>query len=91
MKIFYSPQVSRQRLEYTFEGERVTAFLNGVSDTFDFSELPEGSAEDIETDLPINPIISAKPDADGTLWLELLNFISEDAPEADRFPEWTDV
>ena len=44
----------------------------------------------IETVLECNPILKAQR-VDGTLSVELLNFISEDASEAEKFPEWIEV
>lgn len=87
MKIKYSPQRSEERIEYIFEGERIIATFNGDSDTFDFSDFPDGYAENIETTLPVNPIVSAER-IDGELHVELLNFIGEDATEEERFPTW---
>lgn len=56
-------------------------------DFFDFSTLPDGELSDVETILPVNPIISAKRE-DGVLWVELLNFIDLEATEEEKFPQW---
>ena len=90
MMIKYSPQLSDREIEYVFEGEKITAIFNGESDTFDFSQFADGHADNIETTLPFNPIISAER-VDGVLYVELLNFIGEDATEDEKFPKWQEV
>ena len=90
MMIKYSPQLSDRKIEYVFEGEKITATFNGESDTFDFSQFADGHADNIETTLPFNPIISAER-VDGVLYVELLNFIGEDATEDEKFPKWQEV
>jgi len=92
MQIKYSPQRSDSIIKYSFSGEVITAVMEEVADTFDFSAMPDGQAimQEIETILPVNPILFAKRES-GVLWLELLNYIGPDANEAERFPEWQEV
>lgn len=94
MFIKYSPCVSFDdtHLTFAFEGETVTATLGSESDIFDFSGFPDGRTDSsmVETILAHNPIISAER-VDGILSVELLNFISEDATEEEKFPEWIEV
>lgn len=93
MKIYFSPIVAAnpdQRIEYLFSGETITATINGQSDTYDFTSFPDGVATEFTSTLPIVPIMSAKRE-DGVLWVTVLNFIGDDASEAERFPEWVDV
>lgn len=100
MMVLYSPQVSDKEVIYTFNGDIITIELDGISDTFDFSDMPDGglqlySSEPpfgplFTTTLPIMPILSAKRE-NGTLQVELLRFISEDSPDEDKYPEWTEV
>ena len=93
MRIFLSPQVSDDEIKYTFDGDKITATLDGATDTFDFSDFPDGEleAEEIETTLPVNPILSAKRE-DGVLSVELLNFIAPDeSREEVLFPDWIDA
>lgn len=91
MKILYSPQEHlSSRIIYNFSGETITATLDGQSDTFDFSGLPDGRAYDIKSTLPVNPIVDAIRE-NGILSVTLLNYISENASEADRFPQWMEV
>ena len=96
IKVFFGPQVSDNKIEYSFNGEIVTITIDGITDIFDFSSLPEGqlirddNPQEIETLLPVNPIISAKRE-DGILHLELLNWIGHNAPYESRFPEWVEL
>lgn len=99
MKIYLGPQINdRERIFYEFEGEKVIVTIGSITDTFDFSGLPDGvlemedketGEELIKTSLPINPISSAEK-VDGVLYLELLNWIPSDAPDEMMFPEWID-
>ena len=94
MRILMSPQVMLEdkKFDFTFSGDTITATFDGATDTFDFSGLPDGEVDfsKIETILPYNPILIARR-VDGALSVELLNFISEDASEFERFPEWIEV
>jgi hypothetical protein len=90
MKIFLSPQRSDRKIEYKFEKEKITVTTDDMSDTFDFSSMPDGIMYEVETTLDINPIISAKR-LEGVLYVELLNFIDENATEEEKFPEWQEV
>ena len=91
MFIKYSPQVSDRKLTYEFNNDVVTATLNGATDTFDFSGMPNGVADSIESEVfDFNPVLSAKKDKN-ILYLELINFIGEDATYEERFPEWFEV
>ena len=94
MRIYKSPQIraDEKRFEFEFSGEMIVATLDGVSDTFDFTGLPDGEVgySMIETVLEYNPILKATK-VDGILSVELLNFISEDATEEEKFPEWIEV
>ena len=94
MRIYKSPQVGadEKRFEFEFSGETITVIFDGVSDTFDFTGFPDGEVgySMIETVLEYNPILKATK-VDGILSVELLNFISEDATEEEKFPEWIEV
>ena len=94
MRIYKSPQVGvdEKRFEFEFSGEMIVATLDGVSEIFDFEGFPDGEMDSflVETALKYNPLISAKK-VDGILSVELLNFISEDATEEEKFPEWIEV
>ena len=94
MRILMSPQVMLEdkKFDFAFSGDTITATFDGETDTYDFSGLPDGEVDFsmIETTLSHNPIIIARR-VDGVLSVELLNFISEDASEFDKFPEWVEV
>jgi hypothetical protein len=100
MMVLYSPQVSDSQIEYSFSGEVITVKLDGITDTFDFSEFGEGTLQLYSneppfeplfiTSLPLMPILSARRE-NGVLQVELLKFISEDSPDGDKYPEWTEV
>ena len=94
MRIYKSPQVGtdEKRFEFEFSGEMIIATFDSVSDTFDFTGLPDGEADYsmIETVLKYNPILKATK-VDSILSVELLNFISEDATEEEKFPQWVEV
>lgn len=87
MNVLFSPQRSEKEIKYSFNGEVITAYFNSEQDVFDFSQVPEGKLKAVETTLPINPIVSAER-KEGVLYVELLNFIGEDATEEERFPKW---
>ena len=94
MRILKSPQIrfDEERFEFSFGLDSITATFDGASDTFDFSGLPDGGVDSsmIDTILAVNPVISAEKFG-GVLSVELLNFISEDATEEEKFPEWKEV
>lgn len=73
--------------EQIIEDEPQIVFTEIAQDTFDFSSIPDGELTDIETTLPINPILKAER-IDGVLSLILLNYIGADATEEEKFPEW---
>jgi len=88
MLVRWSPQRSDRSLSYQFSGETITATLDGQSDTFDFSGLPDGELDvsALETTLDICPVLAARR-VNGQLEVTLLRFHGPDAPESERFPE----
>lgn len=91
MRILYSPQENpRSKIKYDFQGETITATIDGVSDTFDFTGLSDGRAFDIKSTLPVNPIVEAIRE-NGILSVTLLNYISENAGDDEKFPQWMEV
>lgn len=87
MVIRYSPQRHDRSLVYSFmQPDVIKATLDGVTDTFDFSTLPDGAeAVDIQSTLDPCPVLSAKR-VNGRLEVTLLKFHGPDAPESERFP-----
>lgn len=92
MKIKYSPQFNEHdKLTYHFDDELISVIFNDKEEVFDFSDMPNGKAEKIKSEeFTFCPIISAER-KEGTLYLELLNFIGLDATEEEKFPEWQEV
>lgn len=101
MLVLYSPQVNNDdKINYLFNQDIVTITINQTTDIFDFTGVTDGELQLyssefpfeplFETILPIMPIIKAYKEG-GILYVELLKFISEDASEEEKFPEWTEV
>ena len=73
MRVSYSPQFNVNRVTYSVSGEVITATIGNASDAFDLSVLKPGDrVTDAETTLPVNPLVSAERQADGTLDVMLL-------------------
>jgi len=99
MIVHFSPQRADKIIEYAFKGETITATLDGITDTFDFSFLQEGDEVarneetgqlEIETCLPILPILDAKRE-NGEVIVTVLQYHGKDAPYEERFPEPLEV
>jgi hypothetical protein len=99
MIVHFSPQRNDDKLEYIFKGETITATLNGITDTFDFSSLQEGDEVarneetgqlEIETILPLLPILDARRE-NGQVVVTVLKYHGKDVPENERFPEPLEV
>lgn len=96
MIIKLSPQVrTNNKIWYEIEENKITATINDVTDTFDFTDMPNGELqlwgeegeELVQTILPENPILSAKK-VNGVLTVKIL--FSMDMDEKDErllFPE----
>lgn len=92
MRVLLLPQVNDMTIDYVFDGEIIRATIGDITDTFDFSAFPNGELdiETIITILPLVPIGSAKRE-NGILSVQVINFISENATENDKFPSWMEV
>jgi len=88
MLVHWSPQRSDRSLSYEFSGEVITATLDGETDVFDFSSLPDGELDvsALETTLDICPVLAARR-VNGKLEVTLLRFHGPDAPYEERFPD----
>lgn len=87
MFIKYIPVVpyDDKRIEYTFDDEKVTAQLNGKTDTFDFSKITNRlEREKVRTALDVNPIVSAVRDRHNDLRVTLVKYVSADASQEER-------
>lgn len=83
------PQRTDKVLHVTIDvlAETVIARIGEIEDTFDFSQFPDGEIDNIETILPVNPILKAKRE-NGELYLEVLHWYQDaNAPEEVRFPQ----
>jgi hypothetical protein len=92
MRVLYVPQVSfSSKIEYKFMNDSITATINVASDTFDFSSMPDGAEiTNITTTLSINPIVEVNR-INGVLQVKLLNFITTEATEKEKYPDWIEV
>lgn len=90
MKVLYSPQVSDFVVTHSINGEVITSLVDGVEDITDLSSLPTDSVAVIATTLNPAPVISAKRDESGELWVELYTPIKMRASEEERNPDWID-
>lgn len=90
MIIKLSPQVrDNNKIWYEIENQKVTATINDVTDTFDFTDIPNGKLQIydgefnnlIETSLDEVPILSARKE-NGVLTVEIL--FSIDSNEKDE-------
>jgi hypothetical protein len=53
-----TPQRSDLKINYIIDNDVLTVIVDEIEEVFDFTDFPEGTAEEIFTDiLPINPII----------------------------------
>ena len=97
MKILLSPQVrDNNKIWYEIEDQKITATINDLSDTFDFTNVPDGELKLVDditgenlvnTVLDENPIISANK-TDGELTVEILFSVSMwEQDERLLFPE----
>ena len=91
MKVKLTPQYNpNHNIVYTFGEDSFIAEMDGVTDTFDFSKVNELNPRQIKTILPINPVVLVDR-IGGDLHLVLINYISDDATEMEKFPEYMEV
>jgi hypothetical protein len=91
MKVYLSPQVNYgEKILYSFEGDVITVTYDGETDVFDFTSLPIGMMDSVDSTLSVNPIIYAERKDDG-LYVTLLNYIDEGATHEECFPDWIEV
>lgn len=82
MKLILTPQRSDIKFSYNLEGDIISVTHDDISDTFDFSGLPDGIVSNIETILPINPVISAVKE-NGVLTVKMLAFYPADSEHSE--------
>ena len=87
MRITYVPQRTDADVVYTFDGECITATVDGITDTFDFSSLPDGEAAEIVSVLNPCPVLAAKR-VDGELHITLLRAIPARPSDPQELEVW---
>lgn len=87
MYVTYVPQRTDVDISYTIDGERITATVDGVTDVFDFANLPNGEASEILSVLVPCPVLAARR-VDGELHVTLLRAIpARPLPQDYQTPE----
>lgn len=86
MQVLFSPQFSEKTIEYTFYKDTVRAKTEAETVFFDFRKVEEGKSYQVNHEL----VLSVER-IDGELRLTLLDFICEDCPEKQKFPEMSTV
>lgn len=78
INLIETPQRADLKAEYIVNNDILTVKMNNTLETFDFTGLEEGIAEEIiAEELPINPIISAEKIGD-TVNIKVIRFYGQD-------------
>lgn len=81
INLIYTPQRANIKAEYIINNDILTVKIDGTMETFDFTGLEEGIAEEIIAEvLPINPIISAEKIGD-IVNIQVIRFYGQDEKE----------
>lgn len=81
INLLETPQRADIKAEYTVNADILTVKIGETTETFDFTGLPEGRAEEIIAEtLPVNPIISAEKTGD-TVSVTVIRFYDSDEKE----------
>ena len=81
INLICSPQRSDLKSEYMIKNDVLTVAIGETTESFDFTGLAEGIAEEIITEtLPINPIVSAEKIGD-TINITVIRFYGVDEKE----------
>lgn len=81
INVIYEPQESGYKAEYIVNNDTLTVKIGDMTETFDFTGLEEGIAEEIIAEvLPINPISSAEKVGD-IINITVIRFYGEDEKE----------
>ena len=94
MQIKYSPQCSDKIIQYQFQGEAITAVLNGEPQTVDLSDVSQYPKfdENEQSTIELPFFILSVRIVDGIKKVELLRFHKDNAPESERFGfDWEEV
>lgn len=78
INLIYSPQRADFKAEYIVNNDILTVKIGDVAETFDFTGLEEGVAEEIiAEELPVNPVVSAEK-IGNTINIKVIKFYGED-------------
>lgn len=92
MKILYMMFAGDYNIHYEFYGDAIQATIDGVTDTFDFTDLRhDDMVEEINTTLSINPIISVDRKESGELYVKLLKTFKSDEKYVNARTNWVEV
>lgn len=81
INLIQTPQRADFKAEYIVENDILTVIIDNITETFDFTGLEEGIAEEIITEiLPINPIVSVEKMGD-TVNITVIRFYGADEKE----------
>lgn len=87
IKIIEMPQRADMKIGYVVDGDILNVTIDGVTEEFDFTGLPEGRMTEIEPDeLKVNPIVGAEKIGD-EITIKLIRFYGEDEKEVYEFGE----
>lgn len=93
MRIYKSPQVRMddKRIDYSAKGDKLTVTIEGVSDTFDFTNVVGVlNMVSVRTTLSFNPIQKVER-KNGTVEVTAINYIGQNATDEERFPHFQEV
>ena len=93
MRIYKSPQVrlDDKRIDYSAKGDKLTVTIEGVSDTFDFTNVVGVlNMSGVRTTLPFNPLQKAAR-KHGNIEVTTINYIGQNATDEERFPHFQEV
>lgn len=76
MKLILTPQGNKVDFSFSGSGDVLNVTVDGVTDTFDFSQMPDGKAESIESTLNSCPVASAER-VNGALTVTMLDWRPE--------------
>ena len=93
MRIYKSPQVRMddKRIDYSAKGDKLTVTIEGVSDTFDFTNVVGVlNMVSVRTTLSFNPIQKVEC-KNGNIEVTTINYIGQNATDEERFPHFQEV
>lgn len=93
MRIYKSPQVRMddKRIDYSAKGDKLIVTIEGVSDTFDFTNvIGVLNMASVRTTLTFNPIQKVER-KNGNIEVTTINYIGQNATDEERFPHFQEV